>query len=140
MAIGFLLLTLVIGFLPIQYILITQFIVGLGIGLFSSPNNSAIMNAVKGRDHGIAAGILSTMRVVGQSTSIALLSAILTFFIPIAILNIILSNPTNVTDPTIISEFTMGLMTVLIASVIFCILGAILSFMRGKRILNYEDP
>ncbi len=140
MAIGFLLLTLVIGFLPIQYILITQFIVGLGIGLFSSPNNSAIMNAVKGRDHGIAAGILSTMRVVGQSTSIALLSAILTFFIPITILNIILSNPTNVTDPTIISEFTMGLMTVLIASVIFCILGAILSFMRGKRILNYEDP
>jgi len=134
MAIGFIMLTLVIGFLPIQYIILTQLIVGLGIGLFSSPNNSAVMNAVEGRDHGIAAGILSTMRVVGQSTSIALLSAILTFFIPIMQLNIILSNPTYITDSLIKAEFTVGLMTVLIFSVIFCIFGALLSFMRGKRV------
>jgi EmrB/QacA subfamily drug resistance transporter len=132
-AIGFIILSVVLQFLALIYIIITQFIVGVGIGLFSSPNNSAIMNAVEPRDHGIAAGTLSTMRVVGQSTSVALLSVILTLFIPLSILNPILSNPTIITDPTAIQEFTMGLQVLLIVSAILCLIGSVLSFMRGKK-------
>jgi EmrB/QacA subfamily drug resistance transporter len=137
MAIGFILLSIILGFLPIIYILYIQFVVGIGIGLFSSPNNSAIMNAVEPRDHGIAAGTLSTMRVVGQSTSIALLSVILTFFIPLSILDPILSNPTVITDPMAKIEFTMGMQVVLIVSSIICLAGALLSFMRGKKSSNH---
>ena len=133
MAMGFIILFVVLQFLPLIYIIITQFIVGVGIGLFSSPNNSAIMNAVEPKDHGIAAGTLSTMRVVGQSTSVALLSVILTIFIPLSILNPILSNQTVITDPLIKLEFSMGLQVVLIVSSIICFMGAILSFMRGKK-------
>jgi EmrB/QacA subfamily drug resistance transporter len=139
MAIGFILLMIVIGFLPLIYIIITQFIVGIGVGLFSSPNNSAIMNAVEPRDHGIAAGTLSTMRVVGQSISVALLSAILTIFIPIAILNPILSNPTVITDPVAKLEFTKGMQVALIVSTIICLIAALLSYMRGKRI-SFDNP
>ncbi|MFX0008678.1 MAG: MFS transporter [Candidatus Hermodarchaeota archaeon] len=134
MASGFILLSIILGFLPIIYIIITQFVVGIGIGLFSSPNNSAIMNAVEPKDHGIAAGILSTMRVVGQSTSVALLSVVLTIFIPITLLNPILSNSTDITDPIVKMEFTMGMQTVLIVSSIICIIGAFMSFMRGKKL------
>ena len=133
MAIGFIILSVVLQFLPLIYIIITQFIVGAGIGLFSSPNNSAIMNAVEPRDHGIAAGTLSTMRVVGQSTSVALLSVILTIFIPLSLLNPILSNPTVITDPIAIQEFTMGMQVLLIVSAILCLAGSVLSFMRGKK-------
>ena len=133
MAIGFIILSVVLQFLPLIYIIITQFIVGAGIGLFSSPNNSAIMNAVEPRDHGIAAGTLSTMRVVGQSTSVALLSVILTLFIPLSLLNPILSNPTVITDPTAIQEFTTGMQVLLIVSAILCLVGSVLSFMRGKK-------
>jgi EmrB/QacA subfamily drug resistance transporter len=133
MAIGFILLSVVIGFLPLIYIIITQFIVGIGVGLFSSPNNSAIMNAVEPRDHGIAAGTLSTMRVVGQSISVALLSSILTLYIPINVLNILLSNPVVITDPLAKMEFTMGMQVLLIVSTIICFVAALLSFMRGKR-------
>jgi EmrB/QacA subfamily drug resistance transporter len=139
MAIGFTLLMIVIGFLPLIYIIITQFIVGIGVGLFSSPNNSAIMNAVEPRDHGIAAGTLSTMRVVGQSISVALLSAILTIFIPIALLNPILSNPTIITDPVAKLEFTKGMQVALIVSTIICLIAALLSYMRGKRI-SFDNP
>ncbi|MFX1574592.1 MAG: MFS transporter [Promethearchaeota archaeon] len=134
MAVGFILLILVIAFLPLIYIIITQFVVGLGVGFFSSPNNSAIMNAVEPRDHGIAAGTLSTMRVVGQSISVALLSAILTIFIPITILNPILSNPTVITDPSAITKFTRGMQVVLLTSTIICFAAALLSYMRGKKI------
>jgi EmrB/QacA subfamily drug resistance transporter len=136
MAIGFVILSTIIRFLPLIYILITQFIVGFGIGLFSSPNNSAIMNAVEPRDHGIAAGTLSTMRVVGQSISVALLSAILTLFIPLSTLNSIISNSTLITDPIAKQEFVAGMQILLIVSSIICFAGAILSFMRGKKILN----
>jgi EmrB/QacA subfamily drug resistance transporter len=138
MAVGFILLMIVIGFLPLIYIIITQFVVGIGVGLFSSPNNSAIMNAVEPRDHGIAAGTLSTMRVVGQSISVALLSAILTIFIPVALLNSILSNTTVITDPLAINEFTKGMQVVLIVSTIICLTGALLSYMRGKKISIYN--
>jgi len=133
MAIGFIILSVVLQFLPLIYIILTQFIVGVGIGLFSSPNNSAIMNAVAPRDHGIAAGTLSTMRVVGQSTSVALLSVILTLFIPLSLLNPIISNPTIITDPIAIQEFTMGMQVLLIVSAILCLAGSVLSFMRGKK-------
>jgi EmrB/QacA subfamily drug resistance transporter len=134
MASGFILLSIILGFLPIFYIIITQFVIGIGIGLFSSPNNSAIMNAVEPKDHGIAAGILSTMRVVGQSTSVALLSVVLTIFIPITLLNPILSNPTVITDPIAKMEFTMGMQVTLIVSSIICLIGAFMSFMRGKKL------
>ncbi len=136
MAIGYVILSIFIRFLPIIYILITQFVVGFGIGLFSSPNNSAIMNAVEPKDHGIAAGTLSTMRVVGQSISVALLSAILTLFIPLSILNPILSNSTLLTDPTAKQEFIIGMQILLIVSSIICFIGAFLSYMRGKKALN----
>ncbi|MFX1496733.1 MAG: MFS transporter [Promethearchaeota archaeon] len=134
MAVGFILLIIVISFLPLIYIILTQFVVGIGIGLFSSPNNSAIMNAVEPRDHGIAAGTLSTMRVVGQSISVALLSAILTIFIPVTLLSSILSNRIIITDPLAIVEFTKGMQIVLIVSTIICIAAALLSYMRGKKV------
>jgi EmrB/QacA subfamily drug resistance transporter len=133
MTIGFISLSIIIGFFPITFIIISQFVVGIGIGLFSSPNNSAIMNAVEPKDHGIAAGTLSTMRVVGQSTSVALLSVILTLFIPFSMLNPILSNQNPITDPVVKLEFTIGMQVLLIVSSIICFIGALLSFMRGNK-------
>jgi EmrB/QacA subfamily drug resistance transporter len=133
MAMGFISLSIILGSFPLIFIIISQFVVGIGIGLFSSPNNSAIMNAVEPKDHGIAAGTLSTMRVVGQSTSVALLSVILTLYIPFSMLNPILSHQTMITDPTVIFEFTMGMQVLLIVSSIICFIGAFMSFMRGKK-------
>jgi len=60
---------------PLGYIL--RFLpVGIGLGLFQAPNNSAIMGAVPRERLGIASGLLSITRIVGQTTGIALLSAL----------------------------------------------------------------
>lgn len=50
--------------------------IGLGMGIFQSPNNSAIMGAAPRRRLGIASGMLSMTRTLGQTTGIALLGAL----------------------------------------------------------------
>ena len=134
MAIGFFSLVLIIMYLPIIYILFSQFIIGIGIGFFSSPNQSAIMKSVEKKDVGIAAGTLSTMRVVGQSISVALLSAILASFISYSVLNPILSNDIKSISLAIKIQFELGMHFAFIFSACICIFGAIISLIRGKEI------
>jgi EmrB/QacA subfamily drug resistance transporter len=52
------------------------FPIGLGMGIFQSPNNSAIMGAVPRERLGIASGLLSLTRTLGQTTGIAIFGAI----------------------------------------------------------------
>ena len=49
---------------------------GIGMGLFQSPNNSAIMGSVPRENSGVAGGLLSLTRVLGQITGIAVLGTI----------------------------------------------------------------
>jgi MFS family permease len=49
---------------------------GVGMGTFQSPNNSAVMGAVPRRRLGIASGLLAITRTLGQTTGIAVLGAI----------------------------------------------------------------
>ena len=51
--------------------------IGLGFALFSSPNNNAIMGAVEKRYYGTASSLLATMRLMGQSASMAVVTMII---------------------------------------------------------------
>ncbi len=50
--------------------------VGVGMGMFQSPNNSAVMGSVPRQRLGIASGLLAISRTLGQTTGIALLGAL----------------------------------------------------------------
>lgn len=50
--------------------------VGLGMGTFQTPNNSAIMGAVSSKRSGVAGGLLALTRTVGQSAGIAVLGTL----------------------------------------------------------------
>ncbi len=50
--------------------------IGIGIGIFQSPNNSAVMGAVPRERLGIASGLLAITRTLGQSVGIAALGAL----------------------------------------------------------------
>lgn len=50
--------------------------IGLGIGVFQSPNNSAVMGSVPHEHLGIASGLLGLSRTLGQTTGIALFGAL----------------------------------------------------------------
>jgi EmrB/QacA subfamily drug resistance transporter len=49
--------------------------VGLGMGVFQSPNNSAIMGSAPRERLGVVSGLLSITRTLGQTTGIAILGA-----------------------------------------------------------------
>lgn len=51
-------------------------LVGLGMGFFQSPNNSAIMGAAPKGRLGVASGLLALTRTVGQTTGIALIGSL----------------------------------------------------------------
>jgi len=61
---------------PLWQVIATLVVTGVGQGLFRSPNNSALMGAAPRHRQGVAAGMLATGRVVGQSVSVALAGAI----------------------------------------------------------------
>jgi MFS family permease len=61
---------------PLIYIILCLFTTGIGFALFSSPNINAILGAVRREQLGIASGITSTMRVLGQMFSMAVITTV----------------------------------------------------------------
>jgi len=49
---------------------------GIGMGIFQSPNNSAVMGTAPRERLGVASGLLAITRTVGQTTGIAVLGAV----------------------------------------------------------------
>lgn len=59
-------------------IIIALVIVGLGSGMFQTPNNSAVMGSVPPNRRGIASGLLACMRNVGMVLGVAISGAVFT--------------------------------------------------------------
>jgi EmrB/QacA subfamily drug resistance transporter len=54
--------------------------IGLGMGFFNSANNSAVLNAVPRERLGIASGLLSLARTLGQSTGVPVAASLFVIF------------------------------------------------------------
>lgn len=76
-AIGLFLLTFLTQDTSLVLIVTALFILGLGFALFSSPNTNAIMSTVERRYYGIASAAVSTMRMFGQMSSMAIITLII---------------------------------------------------------------
>jgi MFS family permease len=59
------------------HVMINLIIIGIGFGLFSSPNTNAIMSCVPKEDYSTASSILATMRTLGQTVSMAIITIIM---------------------------------------------------------------
>jgi EmrB/QacA subfamily drug resistance transporter len=75
-AVGLYLLSTLESSTPFQFIILSLLILGLGIGIFISPNNSALMGSSPSHRQGIAAGLLATARNVGMVLGVGLSGAI----------------------------------------------------------------
>jgi hypothetical protein len=53
-------------------------LIGLGVGMFVSPNNSALMGAAPLHRQGIASGVLATARNVGMALGVGVAGAVFT--------------------------------------------------------------
>ena len=66
---------------PVPVLVLILAVLGIGFGLFSSPNVNAIMSSVQKKYLGIASGTLGTMRLVGQMLSMGIATMILAIYI-----------------------------------------------------------
>jgi EmrB/QacA subfamily drug resistance transporter len=56
----------------VLYIVLCLVILGIGVGLFSSPNANAVMSSVDRQSYGVASATLSTMRQIGNMFSMGI--------------------------------------------------------------------
>ena len=61
---------------PFPLIILNLVVVGIGFAFFSSPNTNAVMACVEKQDYGVASSILATMRSIGHSLSMAVVTFI----------------------------------------------------------------
>lgn len=104
------------------FIVANLILFGIGYALFSSPNTNAIMSSVERKHYGIASGMVGTMRLVGQISSIALATMIFQLY---------LGNQTVV--PENYPEFVSSVKTDFVIFAILCLVGVFFSLARGKQ-------
>lgn len=66
----------------VLYIMAALGVTGVGFALFSSPNTNAILSCVDKRDYSAANAIVSTMRSVGQTTSMVIVTIVVSIVMP----------------------------------------------------------
>ncbi|MBI9086320.1 MAG: MFS transporter [Desulfobacterales bacterium] len=96
-------------------------LVGIGFGLFSSPNMNAIMGSVERRYYGIASGSVGTMRVLGQMLSMGIATMIFTRFIG-----------HRQIVPSLYPDFIEAVSWALRTFSILCAVGIFFSLVRGR--------
>ena len=63
----------------LEFLLAAMVFHGLGFGIFSSPNTNAIMSSVSAKDTAVASASVATMRVIGQTMSMGMLTLVFAF-------------------------------------------------------------
>ena len=98
-------------------------VMGIGFGLFSSPNSNAIMSSVEKQHLGVASGVLGTMRMIGQMMSMGIAMMLLSLFIGSEEIN-----PANYYG--LLKSMKAGF----VIFSLLCILGIFASLARNRRI------
>jgi EmrB/QacA subfamily drug resistance transporter len=112
----------------LAFVLVILVILGLGFGLFSSPNTNAVMSSVERKSYGVASGMLGTMRLTGQMFSLAI--SLLLFAVYIGRVQI---------TPQYYPSFLTSMKTAFIISAGLCFAGIFASIARG-RTRTENDP
>ncbi len=104
----------------LPYLMTALAIIGVGFGFFSSPNSNAIMSSADKRQYGVASSIMSTSRTIGQTTSMAVVTAVT---------GAVIGNITL--EQAAASSIVAAVRAAFIISTVFCIVGVFCSLGRS---------
>jgi MFS family permease len=111
---------------PLWHLVVGLVAFGIGLGMFGSPNNSALMGSVDYKDRGSAGGVLATVRNLGMVTGLGIISIIY---------NAGIKNAPDVTDVTMYAHAFNSALPVVIA---FSVIALIFSALR-KSVAKVES-
>jgi MFS family permease len=95
-------------------------LLGFGFALFSSPNMNAIMSSVRKRFYGVASGIAGTMRLIGQTMSLGVVTLLFALYI----------GRIEIT-PAVHAQFLASMRTAFAVFTGLCLVGIFASLARG---------
>lgn len=124
---------LITGTTPIEQIEIILVILGLGLGLFSSPNISAVMGSVPPQRRGVASGVRATVFNTASVISIGLVAYIITTAIPYQVVSGIITGGYSTLTPAESIGFVTGLGRAFIVAAIITLAGMFASSLRGHE-------
>jgi EmrB/QacA subfamily drug resistance transporter len=104
-------------------------VLGLGFGLFSSPNTNAVIGSVERRFYGVASATLGTMRLSGQMLSAGVTMIVFSLFLgrsPIV--------------PDLYPVFLAAVRSAFVLYALLCSIGVFASLARGTRGLKTAPP
>ncbi|MGC8674521.1 MAG: MFS transporter [Thermoprotei archaeon] len=108
-------------------------IMGVGSGLFFSPNASAVMSSTPRGYYGVGSGMMTTLRNTGQVISIALALLIASWAMPqSAVFALFLGSGVNINRSVMLS-YVKGMDYAFRLSIMLAVLAAVASFIRGKE-------
>ncbi len=106
---------------PFPYVVAALLLLGVGFGLFSSPNMNAIMGSAERKLYGVASAIVATMRTLGQMLSLGI--AMLIFSVVIGRVQI---------TPQYYDAFLSSTRIAFSIFAVLCVFGIFASLARGK--------
>lgn len=99
-------------------------LVGVGTGLFLTPNNTAIMSSVPPNEVGIGSGMIATMRSLGQVMGVAVSGAVL---------NTRMAHYATIPTNSPERIFSLAQNDAFLVATLFAIMGLVASLKRGKH-------
>jgi EmrB/QacA subfamily drug resistance transporter len=109
-------------------------LVGIGSGMFNSPNTAAMMSSVPPYRRGIAAGARTMLQNTGAVISIAFVLAIVTSAVPRDVLLAIFSGVTTGLSDATLEPFVSNMHTALWVLAATSVVGAFVSLLRPRSV------
>jgi MFS family permease len=106
---------------PLIWIVVPLFILGMGFGIFSSPNTNAIMSSVSEKNLGVASALSGTMRTLGILFSMAVTMILMSIFVGRVVIT-----------PEHYDSFLVCLRVAFAIFTALCFTGIFFSLSRGK--------
>jgi hypothetical protein len=115
-------------------------LVGVGSGMFNSPNTAAMMGTVPAQRRGIAAGARTLLQNTGAVLSIAFVLAIVTAAVPKATLFAVFSGVTSGLSTRALAPFISNMHVALWVLVATSVVGAFVCMLRPAHVAVETEP
>jgi MFS family permease len=118
---------------PLLHVELFLIVIGLALGLFSSPNISSVMGSVPSQRRGVASAIRATVFNAGNVISIGLVAYIVTTAIPYHIVSEIITGGYTSLTPGDAAGFVIGMSRAFIVAAAISFVGMLASSLRGPE-------
>jgi MFS family permease len=118
---------------PLEQVEIILIVIGLGTGIFASPNISSIMLAVPPHRRGVASAVRSTIFNIGIVVSVGLVAYIITTVMPYQLVSGIIMGGYTTLTPSDSNNLMIGIERAFTVTAIVSLIGILPSSLRGPE-------